>query len=256
MNECRIGVLQLFIESIADDWTHGGLPAQPIPHVSSAVNHTLWHMVCVRHPKCIILLSKITNGLLALEHPQYSETCSDCLISKLRKPARSQDPGFKDTVPGQGLALDVGFVFQKSKDLEFISRIVGINDNNTYCVINNFCQNSSLVWPPVAKIPVTWLHILLTIAPKSTPVRIVHLDLGGETGKNATLQTLLIKHGYLMEPTSAGSSSQNGLGERHHQTIGNAVRVMLYSAQLSAKYWEYAVYVSCVSTILSHMKIM
>jgi hypothetical protein len=58
-----------------------------------------------------------------------------------------------------------------------------------------------------------------------------------------------------MEPTSAGSSSQNGLGERPHQTIGNAIRVVLYSARLSAKYWEYAFYFFIrVHNVLPHGK--
>jgi hypothetical protein len=58
-----------------------------------------------------------------------------------------------------------------------------------------------------------------------------------------------------MEPTSAGSSSQNGLGERPHQTIVKAIRVMLYSARLSAKYWEYAFYFFIrVHNVLPHGK--
>jgi hypothetical protein len=105
-------------------------------------------------------------------------------------------------------------------------------------------------------IPVAWLHILLIqIYPKSTPGGIVWLDLSGESGMNTTLKALFIKHGYLMELASADSSSQNGLRERPNQTFGNAVRVMIYSARLSAKYWEYAFYFFLrIHNVLPHGK--
>jgi hypothetical protein len=45
-----------------------------------------------------------------------------------------------------------------------------------------------------------------------------------------------------MQPTGAEASSQNGSGERSYQTIGNAVRTMLYSAGFTPRYWEYAFY--------------
>jgi hypothetical protein len=70
-----------------------------------------------------------------IKHPQDIEKFSDCLVAKLQKSARGRDPGFKATVVGRGLTLNVGFVFQKSKDLERISRLVGINGNNVYCFI-------------------------------------------------------------------------------------------------------------------------
>jgi hypothetical protein len=86
-------------------------------------------------------------------------------------------------------------------------------------------------------IPVTWMHNLLTrITPQSTPGRIVRLYVGGEMGKSKNLQSLFIKHGYLMEPTSTDSSSQNGIGEHPHQTIGNTVRVTLDSTKFSVSY--------------------
>jgi hypothetical protein len=229
-NECRLGMFQLVVDTISDDSTHGGLPAKPVLHVSDAVNRTLWHTrMCHPNPERLVLLSKMWKGMPTLTHPQYVEKCSDCLVANLRKAARAHAPGFKATVVGQGLDLDVGFMFQKSKDLERVARLAGINGNNAYCVIYDFF--SELICGVATRgkvIPTTWLHILLTrIAPKSTPGRIVRLDLGGETGKNTVLQALFLKHGYLMEPTIAGSSSQNGLGERPHQTIGNAIRVML-----------------------------
>jgi hypothetical protein len=116
---------------------------------------------------------------------------------------------------GQGLAIDVGFMFQRSKNAARAKRLTGINGNTAYCVIYDFF--SELVFGVTSRgktIPLAWLHILLTrIAPRDTPGRIVRLDLGGETGKNPDIQALFLKHGYILEPTGAGASSQNGATE-------------------------------------------
>jgi hypothetical protein len=42
--DCRLGIIHLFHESLSDDWTHGRLLVAPILHVSDAVSRTLWHM--------------------------------------------------------------------------------------------------------------------------------------------------------------------------------------------------------------------
>jgi hypothetical protein len=92
-------------------------------------------------------------------------------------------------------------------------------------------------------LPLPWLHILLKrTAPRGTPCQVVHMDLGGETGKNPDVQELMLKHNYIVQPMGAMASSQNGSGERPHQTIGNAIRAMLYSAGFLHRYWEYAFY--------------
>jgi hypothetical protein len=74
-------------------------------------------------------------------------------------------------------------------------------------------------------------------APASVSLRIIRMDLGGETGLNPDVQALLDRHGYISQPTGAGYSSQNGVAERPHQTIANAVRTMIISANLPPKYW-------------------
>jgi hypothetical protein len=162
----------------------------------------------------------------------------------MRKAACGHARGFVATAAGQGLALDVVFIFGRSKDKNRATRLKGLNGGNTYCIIYDFLSELLFGVTMSGKvIPITWLHILLTrIAPRGTPGRIVRLDLGGETGKNPKLVALFIKHNYIMQHTGAGASSQNGSGERPHSSIGNAVWAMLYSAQFPPKYWEYAFY--------------
>jgi hypothetical protein len=199
---CWLGIIHLFHESLSDDWTHGGLPVAPVLHVSDAVSRTLWHMrTCHPHPERLVLLSKIAKGVPKFKHPQDIEKCSDCLIAKLRKAAQVKAPGFTTVSLGQGLAIDVGFMFQRSKNAARAKRITGVNGNNAYCVIYDFF--SELVFGVTSRgktIPLAWLNILLTrIAPHNTPVRIVRLDLGGDTGKNPDIQALFLKHGFILE---------------------------------------------------------
>jgi hypothetical protein len=53
----------------------------------------------------------------------------------------------------------------------------------------------------------------------------------------------------------AGASSQNGSDERPHQTIGNAFCIMLCSADLPPKFWEYAFYFFLrIHAVLPHGK--
>jgi hypothetical protein len=136
---------------------------------------------CHLHPERLVLLSNIAKGVPKFKHPQDIEKCSDCLIAKLRKTARGKAPGFTAVSLDQGLAIDVGFMFQRSNNAARAKRLTGINGNNAYYVIYDFF--SELVFGVTSRgktIPLAWIHILLTrIAPRDTPGRIVRLDLGG-----------------------------------------------------------------------------
>jgi hypothetical protein len=99
-----------------------------------------------------------------------------------------------------------------------------------------------------------WINIRLThISPHDTPGCIVRLFLGGENGKNPMIQALFVKHGYITQPTSAGASSQNGMGERPQQTVGMDVHGMLHGAVCPPPHWEYAFYLFLrIHVILPH----
>jgi hypothetical protein len=228
----------------------------PVRHISDAVNRTMWHMrTCHPNPDRVVLFSKINKGVPKIKHPPSIEQCYDCLVAKMQKAARGHDRGFAVTAVGQSLALDVGFIFGRSKDKNRAKRLEGINGGNTYCLINDF--KSELIFGVTMSgktIPITWLHLLLTrIAPRDAPGRIVRLDMGGETGKNPTLAALFVKHNYTMQPTGVGASSYNDSGERPHSFVGNAVRAMLYSAQFSPKNWKNAFYMYLqVHTFMNH----
>jgi hypothetical protein len=184
------------------------------------------------------------KGMSLITNPQDINKYSDCLVAKMQKAARGCDPAFTAVAIGQGLALDVGFMFQKSKNTKRTALLAGINGQNAYCSIYNF--HSELVFGVMMAgntLPITWLHLLLTcIAPLNTSGGIVCMDLGGETGKNKEVHHLFTIQGCLLQPTGALSSSQHVSGERPHSTIGNAVHAMLHSAALPRKFWEYMIY--------------
>jgi hypothetical protein len=161
-------------------------PVHPVLHVSDAVSRTIWHIrTCHPNPAHLVLLSKISKGLPPLKHPQDIENCSDFIIAKLRKAVRGRDPGFVTISVRQGLAINVGFMFQRSKNAARVKRLLGINGNNAYCVVYDF--NYEVVFGVIMRgktIVITWLNVLLTrVAPRDSPGRIIRLELGRETEK-------------------------------------------------------------------------
>ena len=78
--------------------------------------------------------------------------------------------------------------------------------------------------------------------------RIVRTDGEGSLAESIDFRNLLGKAGYLLQKTATDTSSQNGLAERPHQSLGNMIRCMLYAAALPVEFWAdtlvYAVYVT------------
>jgi hypothetical protein len=148
--------------------------------------------------------------------------------------------------------MDVGFMFQSSKNKNRAKYLMGINGGNAYCLIYVF--HSELLFGVTMRgkcIPLAWLHVLLTrIVPKDHPGCIIRLYLGVDTDKNPEIAALFLKHQYTLQTTGAGASSQNGSGEHPHSTIGTSLRVMLYSTDLEPKFWEIVFFYLRVHTVI------
>ena len=65
---------------------------------------------------------------------------------------------------------------------------------------------------------------------------VIRTDKGGELYVIQKFKEMASKNGYTIEPTAAGSSSQNGIAERLNRTIVETLRAMLMGAGLSATY--------------------
>ena len=90
--------------------------------------------------------------------------------------------------------------------------------------------------------PVLWLkHFLAQYKPLCRD-KYVYMDQGGELFNNPEVKNLFTKAGYIINPTGADASCQNGPAERGHRTIADTIRALLTGAQLSLKFWPYAFY--------------
>eukprot|EP00957_Ditylum_brightwellii_P114215 8707907-Ditylum_brightwellii.AAC.1 len=58
------------------------------------------------------------------------------------------------------------------------------------------------------------------------------VDLGGELEKHPEVNLLLQQHGYNVRITALDASYQNSPGEQPHQTIANAIQIVLEGANL------------------------
>ena len=71
---------------------------------------------------------------------------------------------------------------------------------------------------------------------------VIRCDQGGELPCSIEFRKHMHKHHhYLVEPTGADSSSQNGGAERVNGTLAVIVRSLLYGSSLDASYWSAAV---------------
>jgi hypothetical protein len=201
-------------------------------------------MMCHPNQARLILMYKLSKCMPKITHMRDIEQCLEFITTKMLNTARGHVTGFETTAVGHGLAIDVVLMLQKSKNKNRAERLIGISGGNAYCIIHDLF--SELLFGVTVQgkiIPLTWLHVLLIcISPKDQPGQIVRLSLGGKTGKHPEVKALFLKHQYILQPTGARASSQNGSVERPHSTIGAAIRAMLYSSALEPKFWEYAFY--------------
>jgi hypothetical protein len=66
-------------------------------------------------------------------------------------------------------------------------------------------------------------------------------DQGGELAGSSTLSDMILhNHGYVFEPTGAGSPSQNGAAEIYNDKLAVQTCTLLYSAWLPARFWSSA----------------
>ena len=84
-------------------------------------------------------------------------------------------------------------------------------------------------------------------------VKTLRTEGEGSLAESAQFRTLLITHGFLLEKTATDTSSQNGLAERPHRTLGTMTRCLLYSAEMPIYFWADAiVYAAYIYNRLYH----
>ena len=214
-------------------------------HLSRDQLHVLWHQrlghIRSRH---VSQMHRHAIGVPKVQIASELDTCPICSQAKLQKAARGQDSTKHATQAGQGIGVDFGFLVQSSSaDSKRVQCLQGLNGEVCYCLITDHysgclygeCFASKA--PPIDFLNCWLLHDGLL---KDIPNKYVCMDPGGDLGGCRAIVDLFENAGYVVEPTAPNSSHQNGPCECPHQTIGNALRVMLGGADLAPRFWPYA----------------
>ena len=124
-----------------------------------------------------------------------------------------------------------------SKDKHCPQDVEGINGETCWLMIQDefskmvHCNVRISKAPPVQFIDA----FLTTCAPVEATQKFVVLDQGGELCSSLQMSKIFKKHNCTVMPTGPDASNQNPV-EQHCQTISNAVRAVLISANLPIKF--------------------
>jgi hypothetical protein len=195
--------------------------------LSERATRVLWHQR-LRHVRmrCLAGLYKHVDVIPAIKLPPGVEACDTCWSCKLRNATRGTGDTRKDnTVPGQDISLDFGFIVQRSKDMACFEKFMGLNGETAYLPLSDHKSDMLFGIATIGKSPpLSWLNRWLAqYRPSDVSFRYACMDGGGELSNNGEVQKLLAHHGYAIIPTSPASSFQNAPGERPHQDIGAAL---------------------------------
>jgi hypothetical protein len=93
-------------------------------------------------------------------------------------------------------------------------------------------------------VPTKWLHIFLHRISSGVGDRLktILVDRGSELGCSLEFKRLAELLGYLLSTAGPDKSTMNGMGERPHSTIGDAIQSLFYSSGLDQKYWNFTFY--------------
>ena len=185
--------------------------------------------------------------------------CRACDIAKLKKAPKGQVLRDSPTLQnGQCFHMDIGFLRGPANLPAVVDRREDvqpkvINSRHNYvCYLLVVDRKSRYMWAfPLRSrsVPMELMETFLNIHGNTQAMpRTVRTDGEGSLAESVVFRRLLGRAGYVLEKTATDTSSQNGIVERPHQTLGNMVRCMLFAAAMPVEFWAdalvYAVYVS------------
>lgn len=193
----------------------------------------LTHLKCAcRNNKAI---RHMHNCGAMLHLPKISDlkyTCPICTLVKAPKVSTKPSAPRRDLTPGQMLYMDFCFY-----------RTASIRGFTAYLSVTCYVTGHSFVFPTRSKRPpldiIKWL--IEVLKRQGYVVIIVRFDEGGELARSSEVCTLITEMNIVMESTGSYSSDLLGKDERQHRTLGEMVRTMLYSANVGAEFWCYAI---------------
>jgi hypothetical protein len=111
-------------------------------HLTRDQLRILWHQRLGHiHSRRVSKMHKHADGIPPVPIATELDTCPVCAHAKLRKAARGMESTrTRVTQPGQGIGVNFGFMVQKSKNLDHLERLSGLNGETCHCMIVDHCS--------------------------------------------------------------------------------------------------------------------
>jgi hypothetical protein len=138
---------------------------------------------------------------------------------------------------------DWRFICMRSANEGRIKCLQSYYDETSYLVFT--CAYSGALFGLCSSskaVPADWLDTFFyRLSHKSHHLhKSILVNCGSELGRINDFEQISSHYRYHLITCGPNKSSMNGLGERPHSTIGDAIRTMLHSAGLGLKFWNFA----------------
>ena len=227
----------------------------PLPdRMAKEMHHyELWHQrLCHAPLDRLLRTSKYVQGLphLTPGHIPSFVRCRACDIAKLKKaPKGHSTPDQMDLQTGQQFHMDLGFIRGPAnlqavlvdREEEAQPKIIHSRQGFT-CYLLIIDRKSRYMWV----FPLRSRSVLMDLMdaflamhgnPQVKP-RIIRTDGEGSLAESEDFRTLLSKQRSSLQKMATDTSSQNGMAERPHQSLGAMVRcLLLYASALPVQFW-------------------
>lgn len=238
------------LDDIASLWSPSSRNICIQTRLNSEVTRILWHhRLGHASDNLLVHMHNLADNVPVIRPKTSLEKCDSCLAIVPKRSKFSADraiPFCDDPSVSvfQHLQADVGIMVQKSGNDVRYRRLTSFSGNRVYFTLEDMKTNYVFgICLPSKSTPLEWLHFTLTkITPWKSSTRSIRMDEGKETSKNAALNALLHHFGYFVDETGPDNSSAIGKVEAFNRIIKNAVVRLLYSVNLSPKYWDLAFY--------------
>lgn len=261
--------LWYYINDDMNDYSPVG--AISTPTIRRLTNNTMYQLMHARlgHPGERVMqdVHKHAEGIPRLKKPPLFK-CPSCTLVNATKRAVTQQEVYtaleqvalplqtgppdpppsitkqEELEPGQVFQMDMGFVRStKYKHQEDGHLVTSMDGYNGYLVVVDRATRYTWLFLSRTKLPPLDLikAFLHTHGSKTTSLKRIRTDQGGELWGSHDFQRMVQSTGFLLEPTAADASFQNGVAERPNCSLADIMRALLHTADMGPEYWSWAI---------------
>ncbi|KAI2511380.1 hypothetical protein MHU86_2991 [Fragilaria crotonensis] len=222
---------------------------------SDILNYEIWHQ---RMAHCsegkMRKTQKHVDGIPTFQSPGIPSVirCRACDIATLKRAPRGPLAVPSEEIqPGQIFHMDLGFFRGPSNLVEVYDRhaaplpklIESRQGFVCYLLIIDRCTRYTWIFPLRSKsVPPDLIRLFFqTHGNQNRIVKTLRTDGEGSLAESPKFRSIIAEYGYTLEKTATDTSSQNGLAERPHRTMGEMTRCLLYSAAMPIYFWADAI---------------